>query len=227
MRKKIFFAVIITITICAILILFLRLASTEHIFSLRFVQQQRFFIATWTRQHYILAIFTYISCYFFAASLALPAVSLLTITGGFLFGPIEATLYTVIGATSGAIVAFIASRYLFGSLIQQYYQQQLHTLYTHLMRYGAFYLIWARLIPIFPFFVVNILAGLMPITLVTFIITTAFGIIPVTFLYAFAGQQLMSINSIRDIFSVYTMIIFSLLALLAMLPFVLKRISRS
>lgn len=222
MKKRL----LIALGIFILFIVFLaiaRLAGFGMFFSLDSIQRQRILIAAWTQQHYIAAVFLYMLIYLLAAALAMPGVALLIITGGFLFGPVQTTLYTVISGTLGAIALFLATRYFFGFLVQKYYQQQLTTLHDHLMHYGIFYILWARLIPVFPFFLTNILAALMPISLLAFIITTAIGIIPVVFLYAYAGRQLMHIHSVRDVFSLKLLIAFSILATLSLLPLLMRK----
>jgi uncharacterized membrane protein YdjX (TVP38/TMEM64 family) len=222
MKKRLFIGAAIFIILLALLTL-LRLSDLSSIFSLSTIKQQRALIAVWTHQHSIMAVALYILLYVVSGACALPGVSLLTIIGGFLFGPYQATLYTVIGATLGATTLFLVSRYFFGFLIQHYYHQQLIFFHEHLVRYGVFYLLWARLIPIFPFFLINILAALTPIDVGSFIVGTAIGIMPITFLYAYAGQQLMTIQSVGDIFSTNMLIVLSLLSFLALIPLLFKK----
>ena len=139
MKKQLFLALVIVLIIAAAVV-FIRLSGIGTMLSLQSIQQQRAAIALWTSRHYFMAVLFYIITYSIAGAIAFPGVSLLTIIGGFLFGPIMATLYTIIGATSGAIVIFLMSRYFFGSLVQAYYQQQLLSLHDHLAYYGVFYL---------------------------------------------------------------------------------------
>jgi uncharacterized membrane protein YdjX (TVP38/TMEM64 family) len=146
----------------------------------------------------------------------------LTLSGGFLFGALLGTLYVNAGATTGATLAFLFCRYAAGDWIQEKYLDKLITFNRELSENGYRYLLALRLIPLFPFFLINAGAGLTKIPLRTFVWTTSLGILPGSFVYAFAGKQLGSIESMGDIFSTEILIAFSLLALLVLVPVVVK-----
>ncbi len=174
--------------------------------------------------HYFKSVCCYIVVYIMAGACSFPFVSLITITGGALFGTALGAVYTNIGATFGAVVAFIAYRYLFGDWIRRRYGYRLITFNQEIEKNGAWYLVMMRLIALIPFFVANILASLSPISLNTFIWTTSLGVIPSSLVYSFAGQQLDSINSVSDVFSGKTAIAFGLLAILIVVPVLLHHV---
>lgn len=222
MKKRLFIALGLLIFLVTLVVV-VRLTGLSTFFSLDFIQQQRLVISRWTQQNYIAAVFLYMIAYGLAAALAMPGVALLAIMGGFLFGPVQTTLYTVASGTPGALILFLATRYFFGFLVKKYYQEQLLFLHDHLTHYGILYIFWARLTPIFPFFLTNILAALMPISVGMFVVTTAIGIMPVTFLYAYAGRQLTHIHSLGDVFSLKLVIALGILAALSLLPLLIKK----
>lgn len=172
----------------------------------------------------ILSVVLYIAAYVCAALCAFPIVALLTITGGFLFGTYYAVVYATIGATIGAISAFLLTRYFFGNWLQVKFAFALHRFNQELELHGSSYLLSVRLIALIPFFLVNVCAGLTRVPLSLFIITTTIGIIPAECVFAFAGNQLATIDSMSDVFSYNVVGALLLLAVLALLPVIFKKI---
>jgi uncharacterized membrane protein YdjX (TVP38/TMEM64 family) len=174
--------------------------------------------------HYAIAVFSYISFYIVAVGLSIPVSAILTITGGFLFGTFFGAVYATIAATIGSVLAFLIIRYFFGTWLHKRYAASLKNFNEHLGRYGDNYMLAIRLASIFPAFLINMLAGLTKIPLSTFALTTAIGLIPSEFVFAFAGQQLTEIESVRDIFSLHILFAFIFLALLALSPVIARKV---
>lgn len=172
--------------------------------------------------HYIISALCFISAYITAAGLLLPGVMVLTLTGGYLFGTALGALYTTIGATIGATIAFLAVRYIIGSSIQRRYAQQLFSFNKQLEHNGALYLLLIHFIAVIPFFLINLLAGLTNVSVWTFVWTSFIGVIPTAIIYSFAGQQLTTINHVRDIFTWHIGLALACLAALSLLPLFLK-----
>jgi len=191
--------------------------------SLMALKQNADQLADLAQAHPILAPLFYILFYIFYTALSIPEAVILTVAGGFVFGAIKATIFITFAATVGGTISFLAIRYLFGKKIQKKYTAHFTRFNRAIKTYGASYLLIVRFIVIIPFFLVNILAALTPIPLSTFMITTAIGIIPGTFIYALAGEQLHAINSLQDIFTPRTILLFILLALLASVSIIIQR----
>lgn len=181
----------------------------------------RIFIAN----NYILSILIHIGIYIVNTSLSLPFSTILTLTGGFLFG-LWGVFFNLIGATLGAIVIFFLSRYLFGNFIQNKYEKQLKLLNENIEKDGISYMLFTRLFPIFPFFVVNALSGVTKIKPFTFFWTTLIGIMPGTFVYTYLGTALSEINNIGDVLSPQLFISFSLLGFISLSPIILKNFKK-
>ncbi len=196
----------------------IRFSGITEWISLDQLKTHREYLQQVIANHYLLAVFCYISFYVTAVAFSLPIGAVLTVAGGFLFGIIAGTFYTNIGATVGATIAFLLVRYLIGDTVQQKYAVPLAQFNKSIERYGSNYLLVIRFIAVIPFFLVNALAGLTNLSLWTFIWTTAIGILPGSLVYAFAGQQLNEIESLRDIFSFNMLLVLFFLALLALLP---------
>lgn len=158
-----------------------------------------------------------------ATSLSIPGATLFTLAAGFLFGPYVGTAVVNLSASLGAVVVFLLTRTLLGKTLQKKYEPQLARFNASLETQGIWYLLALRLMPVFPFFLINILAGLTKVKPWSFAWTTSVGIIPGSLVYAFAGSQLATIHSPAEILSPWVIGSFVLLALFSLLPLVLKR----
>jgi uncharacterized membrane protein YdjX (TVP38/TMEM64 family) len=204
-------------------IVLLRYSPLGTLLTFENLKQHRETLMAFVREHAGMSVILFIALYIVAAAFSIPGAVILTIAGGFLFGTIAGTVYVNIGATIGATLAFLSARYLLGGRLQEKYQVQLKTFNEELEKNGAHYLLTLRLIPVFPFFMINFLAGLTKIPIKAFIWTTSLGIIPGTVVFAFAGQQLGSINSLSDVLSKKMLLVFAALALVALFPVVMKK----
>ena len=171
------------------------------------------------------AVGLFILTYVLVAGLSLPGAVILTLAGGFLFGGILATLFINIGATTGATLAFLTARYLLRDTVEQKFGKWLGPFQEGFAKNAFSYLLTLRLIPLFPFFVVNLGSGLTRVNVGTYMLATAIGIIPGSFVYSYAGRQLGTINSLKEIASPNVIGAFVLLGLLALVPVVYKRFS--
>jgi uncharacterized membrane protein YdjX (TVP38/TMEM64 family) len=205
-------------------IMALSLSSLGSTLTFDNLKQHREELLVLVRDHYALSIVLFVLLYIVVTGLSIPGAVVLTLGGGFLFGTTLATLYVNLGATSGAVLAFLVARYLLGQQLQHTYQQQLNRFNREMETAGSHYLLFLRLVPIFPFFLINFLSGLTRVPLKTFAWTTSLGIIPGTVVFAYAGRQLGSINSPADILSPKVMTAFLLLACFALFPALFSRI---
>ncbi|MGZ8366674.1 MAG: TVP38/TMEM64 family protein, partial [Nitrospira sp.] len=155
--------------------------------------------------------------------LSLPGAVILTLAGGFLFGATMATLFINIGATTGATLAFLTARYLLRDSVELKFGKWLGPFQEGFAKNAFSYLLTLRLIPLFPFFVVNLVSGLTRVSIGAYVAATAIGIIPGSFVYAYAGRQLGTINSLKEIASPNVVGAFVLLGLLAMVPVVYRK----
>lgn len=191
--------------------------------SLESLKENRDRLLAFTEERYTVSVALFILTYVVVAGLALPGAAILTLAGGFLFGSVWGTLFVNIGATTGATLAFLASRYLLQDWVEQRFGTWLGALQAGVVRNAFNYLLTLRLIPIVPFFALNLVSGLTRMSLRTYVSATALGIIPGSFVYAYAGRQLGSINSLQEIASPQVISAFILLGLLALTPVAYKR----
>jgi uncharacterized membrane protein YdjX (TVP38/TMEM64 family) len=223
MRKKLRKLLFVIIVTCIALAYVFHL---DHYLTLESIKANRVLLKSFVDRHYIPSVLLYCFGYFLLIALSLPTGGILTLLGGFLFGTLPATLYVIISATTGACISFLTTRFFVGDSIEKQYPRYAQRINREVSRYGYSYLLVLRLVTIVPFFLVNILAGTTSVSFLTFLWTTAVGIIPATMIIAFAGQQLGTINSFSDIFSKNLIIAFALLGILALLPMLYHRFFR-
>lgn len=161
----------------------------------------------------------FFTVYVFCAAFSIPGATVLTLLAGALFGSFWGTLIVSFSSTLGATLAFLLSRTLFYNSIQQKFKAHLESINTGIENEGPLYLLTLRLLPVFPFFVVNLVMGLTPISLVRFYLFSQIGMLPGTFVYVNAGQELAKIDSLASLVSPG---IFISLALLGLLPLIIK-----
>jgi uncharacterized membrane protein YdjX (TVP38/TMEM64 family) len=192
--------------------------------SLESLKANRDRLHAYTERHYVLAVGSFIGLYILQTALSLPGSLMFTLAGGLLFGAVLGTVYDIIGGTIGATLAFLTSRYLFRDWVEQRLRTRLQQVREGFRRNGFCYLLSLRLMPVFPFFIVNLLSGLTPIRVRTFVLATVAGSIPVTFVYANAGRQIGEIQDVGDILSPVVLGSLALLGVLALVPVLLRKV---
>jgi len=221
MRNK-----IILFSIFIVMIALIKYFDLDTYFTFENLKNQKEILSSYVDENYFLTIFIFVLIYIISVAFLIPIATVLTLAGGFLFGSIEGTLFVNIGATIGAGFAFLFARYIIGAKLQEKYSTQLEKFNKELTENKYQYLFSLRFLPIFPFFLVNFLAGLTKVDFKTFIITTSLGIIPGSFVYTYAGSQLSSINALSDIFSKEILSAFLLLGFLTLLPIIIKKLKK-
>lgn len=154
----------------------------------------------------------YVLLYIAVAVLALPGAGVLTLAGGAIFGTWIGAPLALLSASVGATLAFLMARYVFRDVIQHHFSARMAAIDAGVKRDGAFYLLTLRLVPVFPFFVINLLMGLTAIRTVTFFWASLLGMAPGTAIYANAGTQLGALTGLSDVLSPALIGSFALLA---------------
>ena len=158
--------------------------------------------------------------YVLVAALSLPGAAIMTLAGGALFGLWGGVILVSFASSIGATAAFLVSRYVFRDSVQRRFGDRLHALNDGMEKQGALYLFTLRLVPAFPFFLVNLLMGLTSIRMVTFYWVSQVGMLAGTLVYVNAGTQLAQINSLSGIVSPGLLLSF---VLLGVFPLIAKR----
>jgi uncharacterized membrane protein YdjX (TVP38/TMEM64 family) len=168
--------------------------------------------------HRLLMVAGFMALYIIQTALSLPGAAILSLAAGAIFGPFMGTVYANIAATLGATLAFLATRYLLRDVVLKKFGSRLEGMNKELEIRGFNYLLFLRLVPLFPFFLINLAAGLTRLPLRTFFFGTMFGIIPGGFVYVNAGASLASIDSLAGVASPRVLASFVLLGLFALIP---------
>ncbi len=145
-------------------------------------------LAGWVGLHPVLAPAVYVLVYAAATALSLPEAAVLTVAGGLLFGTWLGGALAVVGSTTGAVILFAAARSAFAPLMEKRAGPRLSRMRTELHRSGFLYLLSVRLVPLFPFWLVNLAAALAGMRLLPYVGATLLGIIPATIVYAAIGS---------------------------------------
>jgi pyruvate/2-oxoglutarate dehydrogenase complex dihydrolipoamide dehydrogenase (E3) component/uncharacterized membrane protein YdjX (TVP38/TMEM64 family) len=162
--------------------------------------------------------------YVVATGLSVPGAALLTVAGGAVFGFWWGLLLVSFASTLGATLAFLASRYFFRAMVQSRFGDRLNAVNAGFARDGAFYLLTLRLIPLFPFFAVNLLMGLTTVRTWTYFWVSQVGMLAGTAVYVYAGTELGRIDSLRSIATPGLLVAFTLLGLF---PLIARGVVRS
>ncbi len=143
----------------------------------------------------------YMAVYIVVTALSLPGAAVMTLAGGALFGLVTGTVVVSFASTIGATCACLAARFLLRDWVQSRFGDRLAAINRGMQAEGPFYLFSLRLIPIFPFFVINLLMGLTALPLRTYFWVSQLGMLPATIVYVNAGKELAGIDSLAGIAS--------------------------
>ena len=210
-----------------ILISIFLFSDLKGYFTLSYVKQNLMNFRLLYKENILLFSLTFSLIYIMTSALSLPFATLLTLLSGYIFGLTFGTFIVSLCSTVGASIAFLTSKFLFYEYIQKRYKKQMVTINNEFINEGIFYIFALRLVPVFPFFVVNIVTSLLPIKLSTFFWISLLGMFPATLVYVNAGDELSKINSFSDILSFQVLISFSLIGILPLtIKFLLKKIRR-
>ncbi|WP_421321708.1 FAD-dependent oxidoreductase [Aeromonas veronii] len=186
------------------------------------LQAQQAAVAQWVDSHFVSASLLFVLIYVLSTALSLPGASLLTLGGSAVFGVAWGLLLVSFASTLGATLAFLSARFLLRDWVEQRFGDKLATFQSGMAKEGAFYLLSLRLIPIFPFFLVNLLMGLTPIRVSTYYWVSQLGMLPGTFVYVLAGSELGQLTSTGNILSPGLMVA---LTLLGLMPWLVKKLT--
>jgi len=216
LRKKL----IIIGTIILLVIVF-KIAGFDHYLTLTYLKQQQANFAGLYANNRVTFIAAYMLIYIIVTALSLPGAAIMTLAGGGLFGLVTGTIVVSFASTIGATCACIVARYLLRDWVQEKFGDKLAKINRGVEKEGGFYLFSLRLVPLFPFFVINLVMGLTPIRISTYFWVSQIGMLPGTIVYVNAGRELAKLESLKGILSPGLLISF---ALLGLLPIITKKL---
>jgi len=208
--------------VCAIIILIALFYSFDagKYFSLGYIKASQERFALLYKEHKIMVMVAYMSIYITMSALSLPGAAVMTLLGGALFGFVTGTVVVSFASSIGATLACLVARFLLRDWVQEKVGGKLKIINEGIEKEGAFYLFTMRLIPAFPFWLVNLAMGLTRIPLRTFYWVSQIGMLPATMVFVFAGKELGQIESLSGILSPGLIIA---LVLLGIFPIAVKK----
>lgn len=210
--------ILIVLAIAALVVVFFGFDLGRYL-TFDYLKSRQAALETYHADHQAMTMAMYMLIYIVVTALSFPGAAVMTLAGGAIFGFWIGLLLVSFASTIGATLAFLVARFLLMDYVKRRFGDKLKAVYEGIEKDGAFYLFTLRLVPLFPFFVINLVMGLTPIRTVTFYIVSQVGMLAGTAVYINAGTQLAQIDSISGILS--PGLIFSF-ALLGVFPWIAK-----
>ena len=220
MNKHILKKIIIVMVIVLIIAVFFIFNLNKYL-TLSYIKDSREAFQTLYNQNTFPVIAVYMLIYIISTSLSLPGAAVLTLAGGAMFGFAAGVIIVSFASTIGATLACFVSRYLLRDWIQNKFGDKLNAINKGIEKDGAFYLFTLRLVPAFPFFVINLVMGLTKMRLFTFYWVSQIGMLAGTAVYVNAGKELGNIDSLSGLLSPTLIISFILIGIF---PLVTKKL---
>ena len=212
MDKKLLQRLLIVAAIIIVVILFKVLDLGQYL-SLEYLKTSQDKFTQIYTSHRLPVIASYMAIYIVVTALSLPGAAVMTLAGGAMFGFWIGVLVVSFASTIGATLACFVARFLLRDWVQNRFGEKLSRMNEGIEKEGAFYLFSLRLVPIFPFFVINLAMGLTPMKLWTFYWVSQIGMFPGTMVYVNAGKELGQVESLSSILSPGLIISFVILGL--------------
>jgi pyruvate/2-oxoglutarate dehydrogenase complex dihydrolipoamide dehydrogenase (E3) component/uncharacterized membrane protein YdjX (TVP38/TMEM64 family) len=181
--------IVVLVVLAAIVVAFFALDLKQYI-TVEYFQSQRTAIEAYFQAHPLQTALAFLLLYVVVTGASLPGAAILTLVAGAIFGLLWGTIIVSFASSIGATLAFLSSRYILRDWVQSKYGEKLKPLNEGVAREGAFYLFALRLVPAFPFFLINLAMGLTPLKTRTFYWVSQLGMLPGTLVYVYAGTQL-------------------------------------
>ncbi|GGE64591.1 pyridine nucleotide-disulfide oxidoreductase [Streptosporangium jomthongense] len=217
---------ILILAIVALVAIFIGLDG-HKLLTLANLQSHQASLTRWIDANLLLAVAGYTAIYVVVTALSLPGAVIMTLAGGAFFGNLYGLLAVSVASTVGASLAFLVARFLMRDALRSRYRETVAKVDRGVERDGAFYLATLRLVPVFPFFLINLAMGLTSMKLRTYALVSWVAMLPGTFIYVNAGTQLGQIQSTSDIVSADLLLSFALLGLFPLIAkFVVSYIRR-
>lgn len=199
-KKKKIKTILLAATFSIVVALFFVFDLQQYL-TLEYLKSSKALFISYYEQNPILVLGSYFLSYVVMTAFSLPGAVWMTLGGGALFGLLTGTVVVSFASTIGATLAMLISRFLLRDWVQGRFKQQMKTINSGIQKDGGFYLFTLRLLPVVPFFVINMGMGLTPLRTFTFYWVSQLGMLPGTLVYVNAGSELAKIESLGDILS--------------------------
>ena len=213
--KKLIFLIFILILAFSISYFYL-----QEILNLDSLKQNIKWLIIWANEEFLLSRLVFFISYIIFAGLSFPLLpSVLTIAAGALFGVLEGVIIVSFASTIGACLCFLISRYFLSDFVNDKFLKKKSVIIKKFNEDGSLYLLSLRLIPTISFILINLVMGVLPISLKKFYYISQLGMLPATIVYVNAGSEISKVNNINDIMSFSLLLCF---ILMAVFPFLTK-----
>ncbi len=210
--KNTWIKIFIVISVLCFVLLYYFLGFSEYL-TFENLKSQKDFLKDYVEKNLFQSSIIYFLSYIITVAVGLPGASVLTLAGGAVFGLVWGVVLVSFASTIGATLNFLLSRYFFQDFVKKKFPKQIKEINEGIQKDGAFYLFTLRMIPLFPFFLINLLMGLTNISVWTFFFVSQIGMLLGTIVYVNAGTQIANIDSVQKIFSPEIILSFSLLGI--------------
>ena len=199
-KKKQTKVILLTATFSIVVALFFAFDLQQYL-TLEYLKSSKALFISYYEQNPMLVLGSYFLSYVVMTAFSLPGAVWMTLGGGAFFGLLTGTFVVSFASTIGATLAMLISRFLLRDWVQGRFKQQMKTINSGIQKDGGFYLFTLRLLPVVPFFVINMVMGLTPLRTSTFYWVSQLGMLPGTLVYINAGSELAKIEALGDILS--------------------------
>jgi uncharacterized membrane protein YdjX (TVP38/TMEM64 family) len=220
MNKSLTMKIGLVLTLAIIVSLFIYFDLSRFL-TLDYIKESQARFQNLYQAHRIMVVSVYMVIYILVTALSLPGAAVMTLAGGGFFGLVTGTIVVSVASTIGATCACLASRFILRDWVQSKFGGKLSAINEGIDKEGSFYLFSLRLIPIFPFFVINLLMGLTKMPIRTYFWVSQIGMLPATIVFVNAGKEIAKIDSVAGIASPTLLISF---ALLGLFPVTVKKV---
>lgn len=207
----------LVVTLILLLVTVYFMTGAGSYLTLASLKQNQVLLAGQFSSHPLLVSLIFGLVYVLVTALSIPGATILTLASGAIFGLFYGTIIASVASTLGATLSFLGARYLFRQSAERRFRDRISSINHGLQKEGSFYLFTLRLIPAFPFFLVNLVMGLTQFSVWRFFLVSQIGMLPGTFVYVNAGTEISKIESLKGILSPGLLISFSLLGVLPLL----------
>lgn len=215
--------IIISLSIIACFILFF-VFDLHTFFSLSEIQMRLQDFLQFTQDNYVYSVLIFCAVYIFSATIALPIAAVLSLLAGPLFGFGWGTVLVLFSASTGSLFSFWLARYVIGDWVYKKFGHSFEKINTEIEHNGFNHMLFLRLMPIFPFFIINVAPAFTKLKSRTFYWASLLGMIPGSAIFVYTGQEIATITSVNDILSPGVITALVLMALLSSIPIVYKKL---
>lgn len=199
----------------------------DDFLSLERLKDNRRLLETCYRDNSLTVVVCFVALFLLIGLFLLPGATLLSVFSGAVFGLPLGPLLVSLGSTLGAVLGFYVARYILKDWVEERFGDRLHPIQEGLLKNDIHYMLFLRLVPLTPFFLVNIAMGASRVSWKVFMIGTLLGKLPAIWIYANAGSNLANLRSLSDITSPRVMVALTLLCLLTLTPVIYKKMKNS